>query len=94
MMKNLSILISERFFLGLASLWEAKQSISRSISFSLTIIDLEVVLRKFLGSTDLMRAQAFYIYELTEVVMVSKDKDLVFAALKVVTLNLKSLNNG
>ncbi len=79
-MKNLSILILERFLLGLASLEEARQSISRSISFSLTTIDSEVVSRELLGLADLTRAQAFRIHESTEVIMVSKDEDLVFAA--------------
>ncbi len=93
-MKNLSILILERFFLGLAPLWEARQNISRSISFSLTIIDLEVVSRELLGPADLTRAQAFRIHESTKVVMVSKDEDLAFAALQVMAPSLESLNNG
>ncbi len=78
-MKNLSILISGRFFLGLASLGEARQSISRRISFSLMIIDSEVVLRELLSLADLTRAQAFRIHKSTEVIMVSKDEHLVFA---------------
>ena len=93
-MKNLGILISESLFLGLASLGETRQSISRSISLSLTIIDSEVVLRELLGPADLTRAQALRIHESTEVIMVSKDKDLVFAAFQVVTPSLESLNNG
>ncbi len=80
-MKNLSILILEFFFLGPASLRETRQSISHSISFSLTIIDLEVVSKELLGPVDLTRAKAFHIYILTEVVIVSKDYDLVFAVL-------------
>ncbi len=80
-MKNLSILISERFFLSLAFLWEVRQSISNSIMYFLTIIFSEVVLRELLGPANLTRAQAFCIHKLTEVVMVSKDEDLVFAAL-------------
>ena len=79
-MKNLGILISESFFLGLASLEEARQSISRSICLFLTIIDLEIVWEELLGPTDLTRAQTFRIHELTEVIMVNKDEDLVFAA--------------
>ncbi len=94
MMKNLSILISEHFFLGLASLGEAKQSISRSISFSLTIIDSKVVSRELLGPANLTRAQAFRIHELTEVIMVSRDEDLVFVAFQVVVPSLKSFNNS
>ncbi len=41
-----------------------------------------------------MRAQAFGIDELTEVIMVSKDKDLVFAAFQVVAPSLKGFNNS
>ena len=48
-MKNLEILISESFFLGLASLEETRQGISRSISLFLTIIDLKVVSRELLS---------------------------------------------
>ncbi len=78
-MKNLEILICESFFLDLAFLKEVRQTISYSISFSLTIIDLEVVLREFLGLVDLIKAQTLYIYELKEVIIVNKDEDLVFA---------------
>ncbi len=77
-MENLEVLISESIFFDLAFLGEVRQGISRSISFSLIIIDLKVVLRKFLGLADLIKAQAFGIQELREVIMVSKDKDLIF----------------
>ena len=52
-MKILGILISGSFFLGLASLKKARQNISHNISFSLTKIDLKVVLREFLSLADL-----------------------------------------
>ncbi len=94
MMKNLGVLISESLFLGLASLGEVKQGISRSISLFLTIIDLEGVLRELLGLADLMRAQTFRIHESTEVIMVSKDKDFIFAAFQVVAPSLKGFNNS
>ncbi len=93
-MKNLGVLIFESFFLSLALLREARQDISRSIRLFLTIIDLEVVSRKLLGPTDLARAQTLYIHELTEVVMVSEDKDLMFAAFQVVASSLKGFNNS
>ncbi len=80
-MENLGVFISESHFLGLASLGEARQGISRSISFSLTIINSEVVSRELLGPSDLTKAQAFRIHESTEVIMVSKDKDLIFVGL-------------
>ena len=79
-MKNLGILISESFFHNLTSLWKTGQGISRSISLFLTVIDLKVVSRELLGLADLLRAQAFCIHELTEVIMISEDENLVFAA--------------
>ncbi len=93
-MENLGVFISESLFFSLASLGEARQGISRNISLSLTIIDLKVVSRELLGPTDLTRAQAFHIQKSTEVIMVSKDKDLLFAALQVVAPSLKGFNNS
>ena len=46
-----------------------------------------------MGLLNLTRAQALCIYKLMEVVMVCKDKDLVFAVFQVVALSLKGLNN-
>ncbi len=82
------------FCIIVAFLWEAKQSIGRSISFLLTIIDLEIVSRELLGLVDLTRVQAFYIYQSTEVVIVINDKNLVFATLQVMAPSLESLNDG
>ena len=53
-----------------------------------------MVTRKLLGPLDLMKAQVLYIHESTEVVMVRKDKDLIFAAFQVVAPSFKSFNNG
>ncbi len=58
------------------------------------IINSEVVLREFLGLADLTRAKIFHIHKLTEVVLVSKDEDLVFIALQIVVPSFESLNNG
>ncbi len=71
-----------------------RQDISRSISLSLTIIDSEVVLRELLGPADLKRAQVFHIHELTEVIIVTKDEDLVFPVFQVVAPSFKSFNNS
>ncbi len=92
-MKNLSIFILEHFFLSLAFIEEVRQNISRSINFFLIITNSEVISKKLLSLTNLTKAQTFHIYELTEVIIVSKDKHLVFAAFQVVASSLKSLNN-
>ena len=44
------------------------------------MIDSKMVIIKLLGPTDLTKAQIFYIYKLSEVIFVKKNKDLVFAA--------------
>ncbi len=44
------------------------------------IIDLEVLPREFLGPPDLLKAPFFHIYELMEVIMINKDKQLIFVA--------------
>ncbi len=78
-MENLEVLIFESFFLGLTSLRKARQSISCNISLSQIIIDTKVVSRELLRLADLIRAQTLCIYESAEVIMVNKDKNLIFA---------------
>lgn len=79
-MKSFSILISECFFLNLASLQEVKQGISSSICFVLTVINLKMVSRELLDPADLLKAQALSIHEIAKVVIIGKDKDFIFAA--------------
>ena len=43
------------------------------------LINLEIVLRKFLGPIDLLKAQTLCIYERIKIVVVYKDKNLIFA---------------
>ena len=38
-----------------------------------------MVTRKLLGLADLMKAQTFYIYDLSELIMVSEKNDFMFA---------------
>ena len=57
-------------------------------------MNLEVVTRELLGPSDLTRTEALCIYELTEVIVVSKDEDLVFTAFQVLVPSLKDLHNA
>lgn len=77
MIKNLSILTLKYFFFSLASLEKAKQSIHRHISLVQIIINMEVLLREFLGQADLKKAQAFHIFELIKIIIVCKDTDCI-----------------
>ena len=46
----------------------------------MAIVHSEMILWKLLGPADLSKAQAFCIHETMEVIMVRKDKNLIFAA--------------
>ena len=79
-MKDLSVLSLKLFFLIKAPLKKAKQHVCCFIYFTLTIINLKIVMREFLASTDLIRAQTLSIYELFNFIMVSKNENLMFIA--------------
>ena len=53
-----------------------------------------MVLRKFLGPTDLFRAQTFCIHKITKIVVICKDKYLVFATFEIVMLCFESFDNS
>ena len=57
----------------------SSQGIGSSICLVLTVIDLEVVSRKFLSPADLLGAQTLHVHESTKVIVVYKNEDLVFA---------------
>lgn len=93
-MKNLSIFISEYCFFSLVSLGKVRQGISRRISLSLTIINLEVVSKEFLYPADLIRTRNFCIYEFAKGILDNKNKHLVLATFQVMAPSLESLNDG
>lgn len=78
MMKNLSISISKYFFFNLTFLTKSRQNISLNIGLFLTIIDFEIILRKLLGLENLVITSVFYIYKSLKIIIVSKDKDIIF----------------
>lgn len=45
------------------------------------IIDLEIVLREFLNLVNLTSTKVIFIYKLTEIVIINKNKDAIFAIL-------------
>ena len=93
-MKNSAILSSELILFILASLGKSRQSICSRIRLALAIIDLKVITRELLGPTDLSGAQALCVHESAEVIMVRKDKNLIFAAFQIVTPRLKGFDNS
>ena len=80
-MQDFEILCSEGVFFLSVPLGISRQGISSSVSFALTIIDLEVVTRECLGPADLSGAQTLCIHESSEVVIVGKHKDFMLRAL-------------
>ena len=76
-MQDFDVLGAESFFLLCTLLRVLKKDISNSVSFALTIVDLEVVAREFLGLADLSRAQTLCLNEPTEVVVVNKYEHLI-----------------
>ncbi len=58
------------------------------------MINLEVISRELLGLVDLTKAQTLHIYESAEVIIVSKDENLVFAAFYIVALSVEGFNYG
>lgn len=52
-----------------------------------------MVLKELLDLADLSRTWTLVIHELKNVVLVSEDKDLIFAAFQVMASSLKSFNN-
>ena len=80
-MQDFDVLYSEGVFFISNPLRVSKQGISSSVSFALTIIDLEIITKEFLGPADLFRAQTLHIHELSEVVIVGKYEDFMSKAL-------------
>lgn len=54
---------------------------------------MKLVVKELLGLTNLIRAQTLLIYELTQVIIVFKDENLVFIALSIVSQGFKSFKN-
>lgn len=76
MIENLSILISERFFLGPTFPCKVRQGMIR---FFLIVIDSKVVSKKLLGSADLCVPQALDVNKMPKVIVIGDDKNSVLA---------------
>ena len=53
-----------------------------------------MISRLLLSPTSLLRAQVFYIYETIEVIIIYKDKNLIFVAFQVLVSSFKFFING
>ncbi len=80
-MEDLRIFSFESLFFFGASLKKSEQGMSSSICVSMSLTNPKVIPRKFLGQLDLLQNQASGTYELTEVIVVCENDNLIFAAL-------------
>ena len=78
--QNLDILRSESVFLLNTLLRVSRQGIGSFVSFALTIINSEVVVRELLGPADLSGGQTLCVHEPAEVVMVGEYEHFMLGA--------------
>lgn len=74
--ENLRILRSKFFFLHMASLCEMLQSISYCILLASAVINSEIILREFLGQSDLPNIYAFRTNKSAKIIMIGKNRTL------------------
>lgn len=93
-MKDLGILTSTLFSFVRASLGKARQGVSSSVSFTLSVIDSEMLPKEFLSPSDLTRAQALRVHKPTEVVVLGEHEDFVLTTFQVELPGFGSFKNG
>ena len=93
-MKDSSVLSSKVGFFFIILLRETRQSICSSVCFSLTVIDLKMIARKLLSPADLARTQALLIHELSKVILVSENEDLVFETFQIMPPCFECFDDG
>lgn len=74
----MAILSLELIFFILTFIKKSQQNIYSYICFVLAIVDLKVILKKFLGLAIKPEARIFYIYKVTKIIVIYKDKHFVF----------------
>ena len=79
--QNFDNLGLESFFFLCTLLKVSRYDVSSFITLVLIIIDLEVITREFLNLADLFGVQILYVYEMAEVVVDDKYKQLMLKAL-------------
>ena len=79
-MQNFDILGLKNLLFFYTLLKVLKQGISSSISLAPAIINLKIVLKKFLGAIKLFKTQTLYIYKFLKVVIAGKYKNFMLKA--------------
>ena len=58
------------------------------------IVDLKMILKKLFNLINLFKTQVFCIHKIIEIILISKNKNLIFIALKIIMTSLKCINNN
>ena len=53
-----------------------------------------MILKELLSPTDLLGAEIFWIYEMTEIIVVYKEENLMLATFQIVALSFEYFNDG
>lgn len=80
------------FVIGFVIGWPQKRIYS--ILKALLIVNLKVVIKKFLSSADLPTTKALNVYKFQKIIMVSQNKNFMTAAFDRMTLILEGLDNS
>ena len=82
------------FFLSLFFCRNCDKVFIAIFAFFFKIVNLKIILKKFVSLINLSRAQIFYIYETTKVVIIYKNKYLIFITFQIVILCFKDFDNS
>lgn len=93
-MKNLGVFSSKTCFFLLTPLGITRQGISSCIFFLLVVINFKIIAEQLLCPSNLTKTETFYVYETTKVIVIGKNKDLIFAVFQVVLSSFENFNNG
>lgn len=71
-----------------------KQDFSNCICLFLIVIDTKTIPRELLDLANLLKTEILDIHKLLEVVLISEDKNFVFAAFQIIAPSFKDFNNN
>lgn len=77
-MEDVNILDSKGLFLVRVLLQKAEKGINDGVSFTLSIIYVKVISKKFLDPANLVRSQILFIHKLIKIVMIGMYKNFMF----------------
>lgn len=92
-MWNRTVFSAKSLFFSLTSLGKTRQGSCSSICLFLARVYWKIVLKEFLGPSNLPATKGFGIYKLVKIVIIGGDKNPKFATLHLITPSFKGFNN-